>query len=174
MKRKIWATAISIIVVALLIWLDQWTKGLAVRYLKGGRGIELIPGVFELTYLENRGAAFGMMQNQQFFFLIMTAIVLVGVVYLYIRMPFERRYFPIRGTLTVFVAGAIGNLIDRLVLGYVVDFFYFSLIDFPVFNVADCYVTVTVFVLILLFLFVYKEEDLAFIPGMVNKKDKNA
>lgn len=174
MKKKIWATAISLVVVALLIWLDQWTKGLAVQYLKGAQSIELIPGVFELSYTENRGAAFGMMQNQQVFFLIMTAIVLIGVAYLYIKMPFERRYLPFRATLTVFVAGAIGNLIDRLILGYVVDFLYFSLIDFPVFNVADCYVTVTVFVFVLLFLFVYKEEELAFIPGMVSKKDKKA
>ena len=62
-------------------------------------------------------------------------------------------------------------MIDRLNLGYVVDFFYFRLIDFPVFNVADCYVTVTVFLFAILFLFYYKEDELSFIPGMAKKKE---
>ena len=173
MKKKCWPSIISIVTAAFLIWLDQWTKVLAVKHLKDAPAIELIPGVFELAYVENRGAAFGMMQNQQTFFLIMTAIVLVGIVWLYIRMPFERRYLPLRACFTAFVAGAVGNLIDRLNLGYVVDFFYFRLIDFPVFNVADCYVTVTVFLFAILFLFCYEEEELAFIPGMTSKKETN-
>ncbi len=173
MKKKVLPSIISIVTVALLIWLDQWTKVLAVRHLKDAPAIELIPGVFELAYVENRGAAFGMMQNQQMFFLIMTVIVLTGVVCLYIRMPFERRYLPLRACFTAFFAGAIGNMIDRLDLGYVVDFFYFRLIDFPVFNVADCYVTVTVILFAVLFLFYYKEEELAFIPGMSGKKETN-
>ena len=173
MKKKFLPSIISIVTVALLIWLDQWTKVLAVRHLKDAPAIELIPGVFELAYVGNRGAAFGMMQNQQTFFLIMTVIVLVGIAWLYIRMPFERRYLPLRACFTAFVAGAIGNLIDRLNFGYVVDFFYFRLIDFPVFNVADCYVTVTVILFAVLLLFCYKEEELAFIPGMTSKKETN-
>jgi len=172
MSKKIWTTVISVITVVLLILLDQWTKWLAIVHLKGSRPIVLIPGVFELNYTENRGAAFGMLQNQKWFFLIITLIVVIGVVYLLCRMPLERRYLPLRATLTILIAGAIGNLIDRVYLSYVVDFLYFKLIDFPVFNVADCYVTVMVFALVLLLLFKYKEEDLAFIPGMVSKKDK--
>lgn len=172
MNKKIRTTVVSIITVVLLIWLDQWSKWQAIAHLKGQHPIVLIPGVFELNYTENRGAAFGMLQNQRWFFLIITAIVVIGVVYLLCRMPLERRYWPLRATLTIFIAGAIGNLIDRVYQGYVVDFFYFKLIDFPVFNVADCYVTITVFVFILLFIFKYKEEDLAFIPGMVSRKDK--
>jgi signal peptidase II len=171
MKKKFLPSIISIVTAALLIWLDQWTKALAVRHLKDAPAIELIPGVFELAYVENRGAAFGVMQNQQIFFFIMTVIVLMGVLYLYIRMPFECRYLPLRACFTAFVAGAIGNMIDRLNLGYVVDFFYFRLIDFPVFNVADCYVTVTVILFAILFLFCYKEEELSFIPGMMSKKE---
>ena len=173
MKKKCLPSIISIVIAALLIWLDQWTKLLAVRHLKEASAVELIPGVFELTYVENHGAAFGMLQNQQIFFLIMTVIVLIGVAWLYLRMPFERRYLPLRACFTAFVAGAIGNMIDRLYSGYVVDFFYFRLIDFPVFNVADCYVTITVILFAIMFLFCYKEEELSFIPGMASKKEKN-
>ena len=174
MNKKFWTMVFSSITVVLLVLLDQWTKWLTVVHLKNSEPIVLIPGVFELTYTENRGAAFGMMQNQRWFFFIATAIVLIGVVFLLLRMPYERRYLPFRSALVVFMAGAIGNLIDRVSLGYVVDFLYFKLINFPVFNVADCYVTITVFVFVILFLFVYKEEELAFIPGMVSKKDNEA
>ena len=72
----------------------------------------------------------------------------------------ERRYLVLRILAVLIVAGAIGNFIDRLRLGYVVDFFYFCLIDFPIFNVADIYVTVSTFVLLFVMFFYYKEEDL--------------
>lgn len=170
MKNKIQTTVVSLVTIVFLTIIDQWTKWLAVVNLKGQQPIVLIPGVFELSYVENRGAAFGMMQDQRWFFLIVTSIVLVGIIYLFFRMPFTRHYAVLRTVVVIFIAGAIGNLIDRVLLGYVVDFFYFSLIDFPVFNVADCYVTCTLAVFVVLILFKYKEEDLAFIPGMCSKK----
>ena len=150
----------AIIGAFVLIFIDQYTKILALTHLKDQDPFVIWDGVFELCYLENRGAAFGILQNQQIFFLIMTAIVLVAIIFLYKRTPNTRRYLPLRLTAVFITAGAIGNMIDRIFRGYVVDFFYFSLIDFPIFNVADIYVTVTFFLLAVLLLFYYKDSEL--------------
>lgn len=152
----------AIIGVAVLVGLDQWTKSLAVRHLAGQESITLIPGVFQLQYLENRGAAFGLLQNQIWLFVILTAIFLAAAVWVYIRLPKIKRYMPLHITAVVLVSGALGNLIDRIRLGYVVDFFYFSLIDFPIFNVADIYVVLSFVSLMICILFVYREEDFSF------------
>ena len=140
--------------------LDQLSKYMAVHFLQGTDGIDLIPGVFRLTYLENRGAAFGVLQGQQWFFYIITAVILVVVVLAYVRIPAGRKFLPLQIWAVFIVSGALGNLIDRVRLGYVVDFFYFELIDFPVFNVADIFVTVSAVLLAVLLLLYYKEEDL--------------
>ena len=142
---------------------DQYTKGLAARRLMGRPAFVLCNGVFELVYSENRGAAFGMLQGKQaLFFVIALAVVAVAGWILW-RMPPGRRYAPFTGCLFLLVSGAAGNMIDRLSQGYVVDFFYFSLIDFPVFNVADCYVVISTALLFLLFFAYYKEEELEFL-----------
>lgn len=154
------SSLIALFAVLALVLVDQYTKWLAVSYLKGRASIELITNGLELSYLENSGAAFGMLQNQRAFFLILTGILTVGIASLFLRTPKTRRYLPLRVCMVVLTAGAIGNFIDRLLYGYVVDFIYISLIDFPVFNVADIYVTLTFFVLFFLLLFYYKEEEL--------------
>ena len=149
--------------VIILILLDQFTKYLAVQHLlplQGGK--ILIPGVFRLLYLENRGSAFGMLQNKQTFFIIFTIIVLVAILIVYSHMPQTARMLFLRIDLVLIFAGAIGNFIDRIRQGFVVDFLYFELIDFPIFNVADIYVTVGCILLILLLLFYYKDEELNF------------
>ena len=146
--------------VILLILLDQLTKIWAVARLKDQPAISLIRGVFELQYLENRGSAFGMMQGARVFFIISTIVLFLLVCVIYVRIPKEKMYLPLRVIAVLFLAGAAGNFIDRVRQGFVVDFFYFKLIDFPVFNVADIYVTVGTFILAFLLLFYYKEEDL--------------
>ncbi len=145
----------------LLIISDRITKILAAAYLKGTEGISVIPGVFRLKYLENRGSAFGMLQGRQTFFIIITVIVLVLLGILYLRLPYKRRMIPARCVIVLLWSGACGNFIDRIMNGYVVDFFYFELIDFPIFNVADVFVTVSAFLLIILVLFYYKDDDFA-------------
>ena len=127
-------------------------------------------GVFELYYLENRGADFGILQGQKAVFLICTAVVLVLIAFYYNRLPVGRRYTLMRVVAVLLAAGALGNLIDRMRYSYVVDFLYFKLIDFPVFNVADCYVTVGAVLLAVLILFVYKEEELGFLS--LRKRDE--
>lgn len=147
---------------AILTILDQWTKVISVAHLKGQTPFVLIDGILEFYYLENHGAAFSLFQNAMLFFLVIAVAAMAAIVWFLHRMPQGRRYLPLRIILVAIAAGAMGNLIDRMQLGYVRDFIYFSLIDFPVFNIADIYVTVSVAVLIALILFYYKDEDLAF------------
>lgn len=148
---------------AVLVALDRYTKHLAVRSLREKPSRVLIPGVLELTYVENRGAAFGMLQNAQIFFVVITVVILAAVLYVLFRMPATKRYLPLYLTLSVIIAGAVGNLIDRCTTVYVVDFIYVSLIDFPVFNVADICVTVATALLLVLGIWYYKEDDFSFL-----------
>ena len=154
-----------------LILFDQWTKSLAVANLMNQEPFVIVKDVFQLRYLENRGAAFGMMQGQQTFFVISALIAVAVITYVYFKLPWEKRFHPLRAVVLFIAAGAVGNLIDRLVLGYVVDFFYFELIDFPIFNVADIYVTCATIILALLILFYYKEDELDCL--FPKKKEKN-
>ena len=164
-------SAFVLTVFALLIWFDQWTKALAVKHLMNQEPFVLIPGVFQLRYLENRGAAFGMMQGKMMFFVVIAAVVTVAVGYLYFKLPWNQRFHPLRGIGLFISAGAVGNMIDRVSLGYVVDFFYFELIDFPIFNVADIYVTVATAVMAILILCFYNEDELEYLfPSKKEKK----
>lgn len=155
-------TTLEILGFAVLTLLDQWTKVLSVSHLKGQPSYSLIDGVLEFYYLENHGAAFSMLQDAMWFFYIIAIVAMAFIAWFLHRMPADRRYLPVRIILVCIAAGALGNLIDRITLGYVRDFIYFSLINFPVFNVADIYVTCAVVVLIVLILFYYKDSDFAF------------
>lgn len=151
---------IALICAILAVFLDQWTKWAAVVHLKSQESFVIIPGVFELKYLENRGAAFGFFQNKQILFIVGAVLIFVLVGFLYGRIPHSRRFYWLRICAVLVCAGAVGNLIDRIRLNYVIDFFYFSLIDFPIFNVADCYVVISCFLFAFLILFYYKEDEL--------------
>ena len=153
----------AMFIAVILIMLDQITKMLAVKYLMGNDGIDLISGVFRFQYLENRGSAFGMMQNMKPLFVIITIIVLVFISRIYGKIPDTKNMVPLKVISVVVFAGAIGNFIDRLKQSYVIDFLYFELIDFPIFNVADIYVTCSAAALIVLVLFYYKEDDFAWL-----------
>lgn len=162
---------IGLIAVSLGVALDQYTKYLAVLHLQD-EPLTLIEGVFQLRYLENRGAAFGILQNQQTFFLVISSITLIVIAILYIRLPRAKHFLPLRICMISLVAGAIGNMIDRIRLQYVVDFFYFELIDFPIFNVADIFATVATITLMILFLFYYSEDELEQIFSIFSFKRK--
>lgn len=149
--------------VGVLTGLDQWTKVLAVKHLKDQADITLIPNVLYLRYLENRGAAFGIFQNQRMFLLLLTSLILAGICYILYKLPEDKKYGYLKILCFLVAAGGIGNLLDRARLNYVVDFIYFSPIDFPIFNVADIYVTVSMVLLFILVMFYYKEEDFDFL-----------
>ena len=110
------------IAVLLLVLLDQWTKVLAVRHLMNTDGITLIPKVFRLYYLENRGSAFGLMQNQKVFLVFFTVIILAALTVFYRKIPDTGRMMPLKIAAVLIYAGAIGNFIDRIRQSYVVDF----------------------------------------------------
>ncbi len=147
----------------LLLIFDQISKLLAVRFLSGTDGVTLIPGVFQLYYLENTGAAFGMMKNGQLFFILIALLILALVCYFLFRLPMQKHYHPLRAACVLIMAGAAGNMFDRIFNGYVVDFLYFSLINFPVFNFADCFVCVGVALALILFFTVYRKDDFSFL-----------
>ena len=151
----------DIIFIIILIAFDQFTKYLAVLQLKDKSAFKIIDGVLELNYLENKGAAFGMLQNQGGFFVFVAVIVLGVIAYILYKTPNAKKYTLMHILLSLIAAGAIGNMIDRIRLDYVVDFIYIILINFPIFNVADCYVTVSAILLVFLVTWRYDEGDLA-------------
>ena len=161
-----------IIGVVILLIFDRITKYLAVIYLKDTAGITLIDGVLRFTYLENKGAAFGLFQGMQSVFIVLTVAFLIVCVWFFKKTPRTKRYAPLNVCVLFLAAGAIGNFVDRVMQQYVVDFIYFEIIDFPVFNVADIYVTVSVIVFIVLMLFYYKEGEFAFLSSK-KKEYKN-
>lgn len=147
------------LLILFLVLLDQGTKYLAILYLKGTSGIPLIDQVLTLRYLENRGMAFGLLQNKILFLVLICMFFFAAIIYLFIKTPATVYYRPLLYTAAVVFSGAMGNFIDRVFRRYVVDFIYFSLIDFPTFNVADIYVTCGIAALVFLLFFRYKEED---------------
>jgi len=163
MKNKISRLFSFVIIADLALLLDQATKNWALLKLKDSSPVVLIRNVLELLYTENNGAAFGILKGKQVFFYLITLVVILFILYVIIRMPFERKYTPLFVDLTFIFSGAVGNLIDRAARKYVIDFIYYMPINFPVFNVADIYVTISTAVLVLLLIFHYREDDLKFI-----------
>lgn len=162
-KRNGCSDSKGLFFLVVLTAIDQLTKYLAAVNLKGTAGISLIPGVFDLFYLENRGAAFGMFADRQWFFIMIALIILAAAVYVYILLPQETHYIGMRICAVLIAAGAVGNMIDRIAHRYVIDFLYISLIDFPVFNIADCYVVVGALLLLLLIFTLYRSDHFEFL-----------
>ena len=162
LKKKL-LIFLDLLGICALVAIDQYTKYLAVIHLKDKPAFIIFNGVLELNYLENKGAAFGMLQNQKVFFIFVAIVVLSVICYVLFKVPDQKKYRILHLLLSLITAGAIGNMIDRIRLDYVVDFIYFVLINFPIFNVADMYVTISTAALIIMLLFVYKENDLSFI-----------
>lgn len=168
-KKKLRIPFISIVFIILLTVLDQYTKFIAVERLKDKAPFVIADGILEFRYLENRGAAFGIMQDQKAFFVFLATVIFIAIIYVLSIMPRQKRYFPLNAMLVFVAAGALGNMIDRVRLNYVVDFIYFVPINFPIFNVADIYVTCSMIVIIFLIMFVYKEDELYFLSFSSHK-----
>ena len=159
------------IIVLVGVLLDQLSKHLAVLYLQPISTLPLWRGVLHLTYVENRGAAFGMLSEHRWVFMIFsTAAILAIFAYLLFDRSLlsekgeDGRYPPLTlftgVSLAMIVSGGIGNMIDRIASGYVVDFIDFTLINFAVFNIADCFVTVgAVLLAISLLLPLFKKKE---------------
>jgi signal peptidase II len=154
---------ICLISTGILLFLDQMTKHLAREYLAGQPAKVMLPGVLELRHLENRGVAFGMFEGKTGLFLILCLLFFAAAVYVFVRLPGKADYLPLYALLSLMAAGAAGNFVDRAMKGSVTDFIYFSLIDFPIFNLADIYVVSSGILLVILIIFKYKDEDFAFL-----------
>ena len=155
--------AIYFLICALMVAVDQISKYFAVIKLKGHENAVWIKNVFELQYVENDGAAFSSFSGKQGFLLAVTIAVMLFVIFEFVRIPDGKRYMWLRIDFLMIVAGALGNMIDRVRQGYVVDFFYFVPINFPRFNVADIYVTLAMPLLVILLFFVYKDNETEFL-----------
>jgi len=147
---------LAVVIIFIMVIIDQLIKYWASTYLKPKGSIPVIKNIFSFTYVENRGAAFGILQNQRWLFIVLTIVICIGILYyLYTEdnMPFIFRI-----SLCLVLGGAIGNLIDRIKNGYVVDMFHITFIDFPVFNMADCFVVVGTILLAYYLLFIEGKE----------------
>ena len=152
-------TIIALAAVALLVAADQITKYLISSRFETGESIHIIKGLLDFTYVRNRGAAFGMLANQRWVFLLLTTVIIAGICWLWCKGYID--HITGRISAVLIVAGGIGNMIDRIALGYVVDFIDVSpLFDFAVFNVADCCVTVGAAVMAVYVLFFLDEKKL--------------
>lgn len=144
----------TFILTIFIIIFDQVTKLMAIKYLKTSPPYIILDNFFQFHYVENYGAAFGILQNKKIFFVIITLAVVLAITFFLIKNYYEINGF-MRIGLSMLLGGAIGNFIDRLRLGYVVDFISFRLInryDFPVFNIADIFIVAGTGLILLLVL----------------------
>ena len=137
-----------------MIALDQLSKLWIVNHIPLNTIHKFLPGIFSLTYLRNYGAAFSILQNQQWFFTVITFAVVGAACYYFIK-NLQGNFWLLFGLLLI-ISGGLGNFIDRVRLGYVVDMVHLDFMNFAIFNVADSYLTVGV---IILFITLWKEEE---------------
>lgn len=151
---------------AALVAVDQATKQLAVYFLKDQPAIPLWEGVFELQYCENPGIAFSLLENQRWLFIPATCLVMLLLTIMLLRSDLRHsKVFSI--SCAMILGGGLGNLIDRIAYQYVIDFLYFKLINFPIFNFADCCVVVGAILLFAYLLFGCKDSDFSNLRGLV-------
>ena len=170
-KKKILICDLCIAVFAL--GADQLAKLLVRQNLKSGEGISLIPGWLELYHHENTGATWGMLKGQTLFFIFIAVIVSLALAALLFRIPAQKKYLRMHIAVSLILAGALGNTIDRIAKGSVTDFISAVIINFPIFNVADIFIVCATIWLIIMILFIYKDDDLEFLNlGRSNRKRK--
>lgn len=169
----------AIITMIILVGADQVTKWLILNHLELHTYHPILGNLFGLYYLENRGSAWGVLQNRQILFLIITVIVLVIAVWIYLKLAQNPVYKPLNIAILFLCSGAIGNMIDRifhgttLFQGAVIDFLYIKCIDFPVFNVADMYVTCSIAVIMILMFSKYRDTDFHFLMEKGKKEQSD-
>ncbi len=152
---------IPVVIFVVLAAIDQITKYITLVNLKPIGNINIIDGFFSLTYVENKGAAFGMLEGGKWLFVALTVIVCAVCAVYYLRLKREKRLFIVRAAIVLICSGAVGNMIDRLFRGFVVDMlnFYIFGYDFPVFNFADICVCTGAFLLIVGIMFFDKGKE---------------
>lgn len=148
-----------------IVGLDQYTKRLVVLFIEEGQEISVINGFFRLINTKNYGAGFSILQNQRLLLIIFPAIIIIAC---FVMLVFNKKRSKLLITSMIFIiGGAIGNLIDRISLSYVIDFldFNFGSYHYPTFNVADSFVTIGAIILMIYLIFFEKKNE--------NNKDSN-
>lgn len=177
MKKVFMRYILPVLGVIAIVLLDQWVKELCLDKIGMYNTIVLWEGIFELHVIPNKGMAWGMLQNCQWLFIAITPVVLFVLGLFYVKLPKEKKFNAMRVLSVMLAGGAVGNLLDRMFRGefgqgYVVDMFYVKAINFPIFNVADCFVSVAFVTLVILVLFVYSEEEFDRMFHLNRKKNK--
>lgn len=144
-----------LLVVLIVVIIDQLSKFYIQTHMVSGMSIPIVKDIFHITYVLNPGAAFGLFEHQTLFFLIVAVALVVGAIYYYPRIP--KQYRLLRFGTGLMVGGAIGNVIDRIKTGYVVDFFDFRI--WPVFNMADAAIVCGVGCIIFTMIYLHKEDE---------------
>ncbi len=145
-----------IILIIILIIIDQVTKHLAIIHLKPITTMPLIQDAIHFTYTENTGAAFSIFRDKKYFLIILTSFAMLGLFWYLLKLIKQRDKLLLKISFSMIIAGGLGNIIDRVRLGYVVDFIDFRIINYAIFNVADIFIVVGAGLLILDSLFVSK------------------
>ena len=157
-KKRWLVCGIELLLVIALIAVDLITK----KYVYGAclqrNKIKIISGVLSLVAVQNTGASFGMLSGKTFYLTVVSSVCAAFLLF-FIFYTYKRRNLWLRSALILIAAGAVGNIVDRIAFGYVRDFIYFELINFPVFNFADSCLTVGTIVLLIYIIFFYGKEE---------------
>ncbi len=164
---------LPLIICAVLVLIDQLIKLIVVDKIELAKEVPVIGDAVVLTYLKNTGAAWSFMSGKTIILVIISVIVIGALVYFYKNLLIDNKYMILRICIIFIIGGAIGNMIDRIRLGYVVDYIYFKIIHFPVFNFADICVTVCMFLMVILLLFKFNSKDMQVLLGEDPDKDKD-
>lgn len=151
-----------------LIAVDRVAKYCAGIYCKKDNYI-VFENIFEITFLENYGGAFGILNNQRFFFVFISALFVCLILFLIFAMPNHKKFNTLNIWLAFVLSGTVGNMIDRIIYGYAVDILYFPVINFPVFNLADIFISLGMIFTVIIVLFRLKEKDFEFLNFKQNK-----
>lgn len=153
----------DILTIIIIIAGDRVSKFFILKNLLDRPSYSLIPGVCELRYYQNYGLAFGLFSGQKIFLLSIAAFVVIVCGYLIFKMPSKKAYSKASIFLSMIIAGTIGNMADRIMYGYVIDFIYLKFKIFPIFNISDIFITLSVLIMLFLLIFHYHERDLNFL-----------
>lgn len=168
-RKSIKIYIIPIIIIGLMTAFDQLTKFMITSSYELYESRPVIKNILSFTYIQNRGMAWGMLQGKRIIFVALTIIILFLCFGIYSNIADKAKYRLLRANMIILISGALGNMLDRIKLGYVIDFFEVKFIDFPVFNVADIYVVVSMIMIFILIMFKYSNEEFDEIIGIVKK-----
>lgn len=159
-----------LILFLLIVGADQAAKLWIRLNVMNKEPLIIIPKVLNLQYHENTGAVWGIMSGKVQFLSIFTFFILIVILFVYFKIPQNKKFNALKIICICIIGGAVGNLIDRVVLGHVVDYIYFEIINFPLFNIADSFLTVSCILLFILSFTYYKDEDFTFLEQLIGMK----